>query len=347
MNHGKIDKEKAQTTLDKWNNAIARILGKKNKEPSDKNKMPTSDRKFGLIVVGMVVFLWLLTGIYYIPRNTYGIIMHNGKAISAKSGIAIGIDYPYPFSDIAIIDNVNSSLSIGKVENDQFLIVSKNNKSLQVIIEVVYRISDPIKYFINHYQENIDLKELIKGQTQSLIQSYIVSKNSDELLAGSTIVIANDIRKYGESQLSNFGIKIEKMALIKLSNPDILRPSEKLSSASNHTDPADQIIKEANQYQTYVRADLESQLREFNQLLPQYKSNPNAIAQLMYYKMLSSIPQPESATPDFSLLQGSLDEFKNKISQGNWSNHAQNDIAESDVRRLDRSVDREREFKGR
>ncbi|TXI92945.1 MAG: hypothetical protein E6Q33_05305 [Neisseriales bacterium] len=344
MNHGKIDKEKAQTTLDKWNNAIARVLGKRDKKRID-DKKPTSDGKFGLIVIGMVIFLWLLTGIYYIPQNMSGIIMHNGIVTNVKSGIAIGIDYPYPFSDLAVIDTASDSFSIGKTENDKFVIISKDNKSLQMIVELAYRISDPARYFVSHYQENADLKQAIKGQVQSSIQAYTVNINSNELLSASSIVTANDIRKNSESDLSNFGITIEKLAIIKLSNLDKLEQKNTTTNL-NATNSINIIIKQALQYKSYIESDVKLEVEEFNALLPQYKSNPNTIAQLMYYKMLSSVPQAESATPDFSLLQGSLSEFKQKIDMGVFDKN-QSSTQDSDVRRLDRSVDRQREFKGR
>jgi regulator of protease activity HflC (stomatin/prohibitin superfamily) len=344
MNHGKIDKEKAQTTLDKWNNAIARILGKRDKKRIDYKK-PTSDGKFGLIVIGMVIFLWLLTGIYYIPQNMSGIIMHNGIVTNVKSGIAIGIDYPYPLSDLAVIDTASDSFSIGKTENDKFVVISKDNKSLQMIVELAYRISDPARYFVSHYQENADLKQAIKGQVQSSIQAYTVNINSNELLSASSIVTANDIRKNSESDLSNFGITIEKLAIIKLSNLDKLEQKNTTTNL-NATNSINIIIKQALQYKSYIESDVKLEVEEFNALLPQYKSNPNTIAQLMYYKMLSSVPQAESATPDFSLLQGSLSEFKQKIDMGVFDKN-QSSTQDSDVRRLDRSVDRQREFKGR
>lgn len=351
MNHGKIDKQKPQTALDKWNNALARILGKREKIPSDGNsQIPTSDGKFGFIVIAMVIFLWLLTGIYYVPQNTYGIIMHNGKVSSVKAGIAVGIDYPYPFSDIAVIDNISNNLSIGKVDNERFVVISANNKPLQMIVEVIYRVTDPRQYFIAHYQENTDSKQTIKWQVQSLIQSYVVNKQSSELLGGSNIVIANDIRRQSESQLADFGIKIEKMTIVKLSNLDLQLQqgkSSSISSSSTTNSPIGEILNQAKQYQSYVNNDLESQVKEFHKLLPEYRSNPDVVAQLMYYKMLSSIPASESAVPDFSLLRSSLDEFKNRINNGSISTQQSNGIEESDVRKLNRTVDREREFKGR
>ncbi|AUR51737.1 SPFH domain-containing protein [Aquella oligotrophica] len=351
MNHGKIDKQKPQTALDKWNNALARMLGKREKKSSDgNNQTPTSDGKFGFIVIAMVVFLWLLTGIYYVPQNTYGIIMHNGKVSSVKSGIAIGIDYPYPFSDIAVIDNISNSLSIGKVDNEKFVVVSANDKPLQMVVEVVYRVTNPRQYFIAHYQENTDFKQIMKWQVQSLIQSYVINKQSSELLSGSSIVIANDIRRQSEFQLANFGIKVEKMTIVKLSNLDTQLQQDKessISSSSTINSSVGEILNQAKQYQNYINNDLESQVKEFHKLLPEYRSNPDVVAQLMYYKMLSSIPVSESAVPDFSLLRSSLDEFKSRISNGSISTLQSNSFEESDIRKLNRTVDREREFKGR
>lgn len=351
MNHGKIDKQKPQTALDKWNNALARMLGKREKKSSDgNNQTPTSDGKFGFIVIAMVVFLWLLTGIYYVPQNTYGIIMHNGKVSSVKSGIAIGIDYPYPFSDIAVIDNISNSLSIGKVDNEKFVVVSANNKPLQMVVEVVYRVTNPRQYFIAHYQENTDFKQIMKWQVQSLIQSYVINKQSSELLSGSSIVIANDIRRQSEFQLANFGIKVEKMTIVKLSNLDTQLQQDKessISSSSTINSSVGEILNQAKQYQNYINNDLDSQVKEFHKLLPEYRSNPDVVAQLMYYKMLSSIPVSESAVPDFSLLRSSLDEFKSRINNGSISTQQSISFEESDVRKLNRIVDREREFKGR
>ena len=347
MSHGKINKDQQndELTLDRLNNFLARLLGKRNKSPQE-IKHPTSDGKFVLIIIAMVLFLWGLTGVYYIPEHNYGLILHNGKLDHIRTGFAIGIDFPYPFSDVVTLDNNTVNISIGKLDStNTYTVISSDGKELQLSAEISYHISDPRQYFIFHYQENSNSEQVVKWLVQTSIQNYMLGESSNEVLHASTIVIANDIRKLSSNSMNSYGLTIDKLAITGLSNKSLQQTvaTEDISGKTGNL--AAQIIDEANRYKINKTQETKTVVANFNQLLPQFLDNPQAISQLIYYKMLSSIPAPESAIPKYLLLNLSLEQLKAKIDGGGLKTVS--DKEESDLRVLNRSVDRERIFKGR
>src|SRR4051812_1619374 len=62
------------------------------------------DMKLTLILTFTLVILWVLTGVYYLTDNQYGIIIRGGRITKVDKGLKVGFDYPYPFSQIEVFN---------------------------------------------------------------------------------------------------------------------------------------------------------------------------------------------------------------------------------------------------
>ena len=83
-------------------------------------------------------------------------------------------------------------------------------------------------------------------------------------------------------------------------------------------------------------------VNEYNQLLPQYHANKKMVAELMYYKMLSSIPR-ESAAESFPLLDLSHDQFLAWVKNPQLLTNPSSNVANrDDIRQVNRDVNRGR-----
>ena len=164
MSHGKIDKDPQNNDglVERLNRVLARLMGKKpaNRAPKVAPVVP-SNRRFILIVVGMIVLLWGLTGIYYIPEDNYGLIFRNGKITHSVKGMDLGITLPYPLSNVETLDAGINNLSIGKESGNLFQLTTQDNQTLQLTAELSYTIIDPQKYYTSYYQETSDLNQKI------------------------------------------------------------------------------------------------------------------------------------------------------------------------------------------
>jgi membrane protease subunit HflK len=342
MSHGKTE-----SAVDRLNRRLARLMGKKDPNSPIKTPSIPSNNKFTAIIFMMLLLLWGLTGIYYVPNESYGIILTNGKINKVVNGIDIGITFPFPFSDIINLDSSQNTLSLSSSSTESGILVSsEDGKLLDLNASLSFVISDPQKYYLNYYQENSDLNQKINWLMSAIVQDYFIHHSSQELMQSSTIITANEIRNLATMVLRNYGLQVNTFNIKSLQN--ISQVNASLPKNNKRVTPAEQIMLEATQYQTQKLAQTESMVSEFNKLLPQYQANKTAIVELMYYKMLSVVNSKIPTAESYPLLSLSESQFIQIESNSSGiytqiSKSSSNDNA----RVLDRSVNRQREFKDR
>lgn len=341
MSHGKTE-----SAVDRLNRKLARLMGKKDpNRPINTPSIP-SNNKFTLIIVTMLLVLWGLTGVYYVPNQNYGIILINGKVDQLITGMDVGVTYPFPFSDIVNLDASENTLNLASSSNESgILAVTEDGNMLNLNANLSFVIDDPQKYYLNYYQENSDLNQKINWLMAAIVQDYFIHHNSQQLMQSSTIVTANEIRSLSMLVLRNYGLKINAFNIKSLQNVSQIKAS--LPKKSNDLTPSKQIMAEAIQYQTQKSLETESMVAEFNNLLPQYQANKNAIVELMYYKMLSQISTKSLIVESYPLLNLSESQFLKIESSSGGVYLPSSKSSTDDVRAVNRSVDRQREFKDR
>lgn len=342
MSHGKTE-----SAVDRLNRKLARLMGKKDPNSPIKTPLIPSNNKFTAIIFMMLLVLWGLTGIYYVPNESYGIILSNGKINKIVNGMDVGITFPFPFSDIINLDASKNTLSLSSSSNESGILVSsEDGKLLALNATLSFVISDPQKYYLNYYQENSELNQKINWLMAAIVQDYFIHNSSQKLMQSSTIVTANEIRNLATAVLRNYGLQVNTFNIKSLQN--ISQVNSSLPKKNKTVTPAEQIMIEATQYQTQKLAQTESMITEFNKLLPQYQANKTAIVELMYYKMLSVVNSKISTAESYPLLSLSESQF---LQVENNTSGVYTQISKSssndNARILDRSVDRQREFKDR
>lgn len=346
MSHGKIDNnpEKNDGLVERLNRILARLMGKKpvNQAPKPNSTVP-SNRKFILIVIGMIVLLWGLTGVYYIPDDNYGLIFRNGKIIKDVKGVSFGVTLPYPLSDVETLDATTNNLSIGKESTNLFQLNTKDNYTLQLVGELSYSITNPQKYYLNYYQETSDLDQKIAWLLMANTQKYFLQHTRSELLNASSIVLANEIRQQTEQQIQTYGLSLGKFSILTLQNIAATSTGILVESgvnAANNNSLNSKIIQQAYNYQQATQDETESLVAEYKGLLPQYHANKPAIVELVYYKMLSNIPSAQ--VESYPLLELTQEQFVALVQNPAISldSAAGN---RDDIRAVNRSVRRQRD----
>lgn len=365
MSRGNIAKQPPEDNLvDRLNQRLARLMGKKNRQNPHKNNIP-SNSKFMLIIFGMIIFLWFLTGIYYVPNGNYGLILRQGRISKVVKGLQIGLTLPYPFVQVVLLDEETNGMTIGKNSSGQFYsVITSDDQRLNINAEITYRISDPQKFFINYYQDSIDLDQRVSWLAMAIIQDYMLHHQAENIIHSNTIVTENEIRKLSNKILANYGLEFSKFSITSLVNNNARagNPATVIESSSFTNNPVvtdsaanakqlpaldTELIKEAHRYQQSKAAETESVVTEFKRLLPQYQANKSTIAELMYYKMLSTIPN-ESSPESYPLLGLSLAQIKQA---GSSYDHklllTDKPQQPDDIRMVIRNVNRERIYKDR
>lgn len=349
MNHGKLNNNTKESSLDRVNKFLARLMGKKEKQ-QQKSPQPEntpSDSKFMLIIVAAIVILWGVTGLYYVPKGSIGIIAYNGKVAKIISGMEIGITRPFPFSDLTIIDNDNdnTAFSIGKESDNTFNIVTNDAKNMRVVAEVDYSFKNPTLYFQTFYQDDDELDTNLAWITEAYIQDSLKEYTESEVLSASKLILANEISAKLNQLLTKNGLVIDKLNIIALTGES----NNQTTTTSNASSLAESIIVEANRYALDKANQTNVLSKDYDSLLAQYKANSRLVEDLLYYRMLSQIP--ESANQDsYPLLNLTKADFinlvNNKVGPARIiANKSSSSVLKNDnPRALERSVVRERIF---
>lgn len=334
--------------VDKLNRVLGRLMGKKKtRSVPENNKQPVgvpSNLRFLLIICSMLFVLWGLTGAYFIPDASYGVVLNNGKISKIVKGMKAGLSLPFPFSDVITLDGSVDTVKFGKsAESDPYQVLTADNQQLEISGEISYHIQNPQKYFLNYYQETSDLDQRVNWLCKTMIQDYFLHNTSSVVLHNSNAVTGNEIRQATDKILNNYGLSIDKLSIssvkkIQIESSTISSyPESAISLGNKPSALARQLIVQANQYSNNLRNSDRQLSDDFNQLLPQYRNNHKIVAELMYYKMLSSVPQ---AVESYPLLQLTLPQFQQMV---DTSTTLTGDLAGADnanPRALNRNVNR-------
>ncbi len=347
MNHGKYDKSSSNSIIDRLNHWLGKLMGKKSLKNQiiyhkQHNQMP-SNTKFSIIFVLMAIFLWLLTGLYYVPDASYGLIFKRGEINKVVSGMTIGVSAPYPFSSVELIDADKNIINFGQESSNSTILVTKNNMNLKVSGVIIYHVIDPKKYFINFYQETNDLDQKVEWLTVTQIQNYFLMHDSSQLLTTSNSDMLSKILETSNLFFAKYGIAIDQIKNVAISkdttNFKMIQPLNSESSSI--------IIDQAYDYAKFIENRTQHITTDFNYLLPQYQANKTAITELLYYKLLSTLPKESNLMESYPLLN--LTESQFILFCNNTNSTSLSEIQQSSQigRNLNRTVDRQREFRSR
>ncbi len=367
MNRGntkqKVPHNKIDIVVDRINKKIARLMGKKGKLPPQKK---TSNTAFSIIVIVFSMLLWASTGFYYLGENQSGLILQNGSVTNVVKGIKVGFTLPYPFGSMEVIDTSPSDIiDLNKVNSSSadFSVFSQDLYPIQAAAKFSYQVVSPKLAFQEVLQKQDNLDSFVAWQVQMALHDYFIHKLNSEIIKANLTVIANDVRDKLNTTLAKSGLSLLKLNIYSIHSPQTPHAVASISEAtaesqveisivqpqisSDASALIQQLLAEAVLYKQNVLLDTQVSINQFNQLLPQYNSNPNAIVEQMYYDTLAAIPA--ARVNNYPLLNLPLSELlmqsKAMLQNGDIATQT-NSSATATLRERDfnRSVDRRRNF---
>ncbi len=339
MNLGNIKKQESPHKIDlfieRLNKRIARLMGKRHKLRPQK-KM--SNIVFLIMTLVFSILLWLMTGCYYLGEDQFGLILLNGRVVNVVKGIKVGFTAPYPFGGIEIVDmDVTDLIDLSKVTlmTTPFTVLSLDQKQIIVDAKFAYQIFDPRLAFITSLQRQDSLDMFVAWQIQAKLHNYFMQKQSVEILNSNLTVTANEVRDKLNIELAQYGLKVNKLNVYSLKTLHSPIESENQPTAVVKDMPvvASQLLEQAQLYEKNLLIDAQVNINQFNQLLPKYKANPNAIVNQMYYDALSAVPVVK--VENYPLLDVPLSQLLLKVDDNSSLSSKQN---------VNNSVSRERNF---
>jgi len=225
-----------------WDEVWQKISG--NKSSDDFTKYLKQGRVI-LILIGIAIAIWLLTGIYTVGPGEEGVVKTFGKHSSTASP---GLNYHWP-SPIQSVDRVNveeirtaeigfRSDGISDVpQESQMLTGDENIVKAQVVVQ--YKVRDSAKYLFNVK----DLELAVSAATEVALRSVVGSNTIDFVLLEGRTIVQDEVATFLQRLLDDYdsGLLVTAVKLQKTFPPDEVK------------DAFDEVVRAREDKQTLIR----------------------------------------------------------------------------------------------
>lgn len=226
-------------------------------------------------IVGGIIILWLLFGIFYqVNPDEQGIIRRFGKLVRVTSpGLRLKLPYPFEMVDKPKVTEVKrveiGSRTIDPGPPARYTVVpqealmltgDENIINCQVIIQ--YKINDAPKYLFNIR----DPEETVRDVAEAAIRSTIGKNNIDEALTTGKFQIQEEIMRLAQEVLDlyNSGILVVAVQLQDVHPPKEV--ADAFRDVASAREDRSRLIREAEGYNNDVipkaRGEAEKRIRE-------------------------------------------------------------------------------------
>lgn len=261
-----------------------------------------------LLLVGLLVIGWLLSGFYTIDARQKGLVLRFG-AYQETTGAGLHWRLPYPFETVEVFD-----VEQNRSAQDRSTMLTKDENIVDIAVSVQYKISNAEEYAFN-----ILNADYVSDQTQGTlyqvmrgsIRDIIGRNNMDFILQEGREQIAIDTQNLMQQILNDYkaGLKIIKVNLTYAEAPtevkdafdEANRAREDKNRFQNEAETySKKVLPEAGGQAARLKADAEAFRQEtvdramgdaarFSQLVVEYHKAPAVTRERLYLDAMESV----------------------------------------------------------
>ena len=235
-------------------------------------RIPDKLIKLGAIpVVGTMLVLWLLTGVYSVGPDEVGVVRTFGKVSRVvQPGLSYHLPYPIEVRNTPKVTEVKRiEIGFRSLGNGQFRTVEKESNMLtgdENIVDaeliVQYKIKDPEAYLFNFVHPQLTVKEAAEASLRTVVGSHGI----DEVLTAGKFVIQEETKALLQSILDKYdtGILVVAAQLQEVSAPKPVIPAFK--DVASAKEDKNRMVNQAEGYRNDVipkaRGEAQAMIRE-------------------------------------------------------------------------------------
>lgn len=287
----------------KLNQKLARLFGRSGGGDGSGNS-----GKGILLLAGLLIIGWLLSGFYTIDARQKGLVLRFG-AYQETTNAGLHWRLPYPIETVEVID-----VEQNRSAQDRSTMLTKDENIVDIAVSVQYKVSDAEAYAFN-----ILNPDLVADQTQGTlyqvlrgsIRDIIGRNNMDFILQEGREQIAIDAQNLMQQVLDDYkaGLKIIKVNLTYAEAPtevkdafdEANRAREDKNRFQNEAETySKKVIPEAGGQAARLKADAEAYRQEsvnramgdaarFSQLVTEYQKSPAVTRERLYLDAMESV----------------------------------------------------------
>jgi membrane protease subunit HflK len=248
------------------------MTGRKVKFGDIEFNVPEKLFSFGVIpILGIVVVLWLLTGIYSVGPDEVGVVRTFGKVTRvAQSGLRYHLPIPIEQVDNPKVTEVKrSEVGFRHIGNQQFrkveyesLMLTGDENIVDAEMIVQYKIKEAEKYLFNFVGPELTIREVSESSLRTIVGQHTI----DEALTTGKFQIQEETQTLMQQILDRYetGILIVAVQLQSVSPPKEVEAAFK--DVASAKEDKNRKINEAQGYRNNVipkaRGEAQAMLRE-------------------------------------------------------------------------------------
>ncbi|NLH80895.1 MAG: FtsH protease activity modulator HflK [Phyllobacteriaceae bacterium] len=266
--------------------------------------LPHFGRRGGLLVLGLTIFLWGVSGFYRVQPDEQGIVQRFGKWVATESP-GIHYHWPYPVETVMLPKTTQINQLILGRDRNQMLTGDENIVEADCV--VFWRIRDAGQYLFDVADPEGTLRVAAESALREVIgQNPIQAALSDkrQQIADQTVVVLQRLLDgYGA------GIDVTQVQLLRIDPPsavidafnDVQRARADQERARNEADAyrndvlprargeAEHILQEAEAYREQVVDLAKGDAESFSAVAAAYEKHPAVTARRLYLESVDEV----------------------------------------------------------
>ena len=282
--------------VEEWQKRFNRLFGMKTSGSGKRRKKPP------VLLIGlMILFIWVLSGLYQIDDSERGIELRFGQYTqTTMPGLKWHV--PWPIESVEVV-NVNV---VNRFKQQTTMLTSDEN-IVVVDLVVQYRRADAVNYLFNVRDADESLSEVSEGAIREVVGKsvldFILTEGRTETALLTQKLIQETLDSYGTGitvtkvnlQDVNFPLQVEDAVQDAIrAREDKERIAFEAEAYANDVVPkargeAAKMILEAEAYREMVIADAEGEAARFDKLLVEYKKAPKVTRERLYIEAIETV----------------------------------------------------------
>ncbi|MEE4380028.1 MAG: FtsH protease activity modulator HflK [Candidatus Competibacteraceae bacterium] len=276
------------------------------------------------IVIAIVLFGWLLSGIYIIDQGKRGVVLRFGRYVdTTMPGPHWRLPYPFERHEIVDVEQLRAeeigyraggrqTAAIRPVPKEALMLTQDEN-IVDIRISVQFQISDPRAYLFNVVDPLLTLRQVVESAIRETIgkstMDFVLTEGRSNVVADVKVLSQKILDSYGTPEVPGVGLQITNVNLQDAQPPeevqdafaDAIKAREDEQRQKNEAEAyANEIIPKARgqaarrleesvAYREQVVAQAEGEASRFEQLLGQYLKAPDVTRERLYLETMEQI----------------------------------------------------------
>jgi len=258
------------------------------------------------IALGVIAFLWVMTGFYTIDEQERGVVFRFG-AYTATTEPGLRWHLPWP---VERVEKVN--LTGVRSVTDRAVMLTQDENIIDVELAVQYRVSSAYDYLVNVDDPDNTLRQATKAAVREVVGSSLM----DVVLNEGRQAVADRAKISLQERLDEYksGLIVTEVNLKQVQPPeavqaafaDVIKAREDLERQKNEAQAyandrlpkargaAARDLAEAAAYKDQIVAKAEGDAARFTSLVTEYRKAPAVTRQRLYIDTMSEVYRKSS-----------------------------------------------------